>query len=269
MKLAICSEIFINWEVENIISYCANLGYDGLEISAPTLGERPDNMPLKRRDAIRNFAENHKIEIVGLHHVLSAAPGLFISSPDPKIRTYVTEYLIDMIDCCADLGGQKMIFDSPAQRNIGAQQTFQEVWNYTREIFSQCLEHAEAKNITICIEPMSPVETNFINSAAQAIKLIKELNHPNFQLQLDVKALCFEKKPVSEMIFESGQYLQHVHVNDLHGHEPGCGNMDFQPILDTLRKIKYQNYLSVEVSELSDDGETIASRAYHYLSKLL
>ena len=107
MKLAICSELFKNWQIENIISYCANIGYDGLEISATSFDERPDNITLKRRDIIRNFADNHKIEIIGLHQLLSASPNFSISSPDPKdSRRSETGVFLGISENPADLKGE-------------------------------------------------------------------------------------------------------------------------------------------------------------------
>jgi len=269
LKIALCNELFVNWELENVISYCADLGYDGIEIAPFTLGEWPNELPVKRRDSLRNFADNHKIDIVGLHWLLVGSPGLSLSSPDPEVRRFTEKYLIDLIDLCADLGGRILVFGSPSQRNIGVDQTLPQVWKYAKEIFSHCLPAAEKRNVTICLEPLSPQETNFINTAKQGIKFVKEMNHPHFQLHLDVKAMSYEKKSIPEIIRMASPYLRHFHVNDQDGHEPGYGMLDFQPIIEALREGDYNEYISVEVFDYTDGPEKIAARAYTYLSHLI
>lgn len=269
MKLAICNELFENWEIENVISFCADLGYDGIEIAPFTLAEWPNELSLKRREALRNFAVNHKIDLVGLHWLLAGPDGLSISSPNPETRKFTQQYLVELIDLCADLGGTRMVFGSPNQRNIGPNQAFSEVWQYAATIFSEIMEQAEAREVTLCFEPLSPVETNFIRTAAEGIKLVDEIKHPNFMLHLDVKAMTYEHKTIPQIILESNQYIRHFHVNDKEGHEPGFGKLDFKPILDALRAIDYHGFISVEAFDFTDGAEKIATRAYKYLSGIL
>ncbi|MCI0514306.1 sugar phosphate isomerase/epimerase [candidate division KSB1 bacterium] len=269
MKLSICNELFEHWELENVLAYCADLGYDGIEVAPFTLGEWPNQLPSKRREALRTFAENHKIDIVGLHWLLAGPPGLSISSPDLTIRQFTQKYLLDLIDLCADLGGQKIIFGSPQQRSYGAGQSYPEVWQYAQTLFTELASYAAERKVSICFEPLAPSETNFINTAQDALQLVHEVNHPNFRLHLDVKALCHESTPIPRIIQQTNGQLAHVHVNDAAGHEPGCGPLDFAPIIEALRGIGYQDYLSVEVFDFSAGAEVIASRAYGYLSRLL
>lgn len=269
MKLAICNELFEKWELENIISYCAELGYDGIEIAPFTLGEWPNKLPLQKRDALRNFAANQKIELIGLHWLLAGPAGLSVSSPDAAVREFTQQYLIDLIHLCADLGGRIMVFGSPKQRSVSPGQTFEQVWNYAVRLFANCMETAEARGVTICFEPLSPKETNFINTAASGIRLIQAVDHPAFKLHLDVKAMSYENKPIPQIIEDSREFLGHFHVNDQEGHEPGYGTLDFKPILEKLREIEYNGYVSVEAFDFHDGAEIIANRAYTYLSAII
>lgn len=269
MKLAICNELFENWEQENVISHCAELGFDGIEIAPFTLAEWPNKLPLQKRDALRNFANNHQIELIGLHWLLAGPTGLSTSSPDASVREFTQQYFIDLIHLCADLGGRVMVFGSPKQRSVAAGQTFDEVWEFAVRFFSNCMKTAEERDVNICYEPLSPKETNFINTAASGIKLIQAVDHPNFKLHLDVKAMSYETKPIPEIIEASQKYLGHFHVNDKEGHEPGYGKLDFKPIIEKLREIEYHDYVSVEAFDFTDGAEKIANRAYTYLSALM
>jgi len=268
LKLAICNELFENWELENVIAFCADLGYDGLEIAPFTLDEQPTKLPFRRRTQLRQFAENHQLDLLGLHWLLTDQKGLSVSSANADIRKSTENYLCDLIDLCADLGGRKMIFGSPNQRNVEKGQQYGEVWKNTVHLFQNCMPRAEKREVTICFEPLPPLETNFITTAAEGIKLIQAVGHPNFQLHLDVKSMSYEKKTISEIIRESIDWLAHFHVNDTAGHEPGNSDIDFSPILAALHAVGYENYISVEAFDFTDGPKTIAGRAYSYLSKI-
>ncbi|MBN1348234.1 sugar phosphate isomerase/epimerase [candidate division KSB1 bacterium] len=269
MKLAICNELFEKWELERVISFCADMGWDGIEVAPFTLADLPNRLPSQKRKSLFHFAENHHIHLIGLHWLLAGPPGLSISFPNKEMRQFTQSYLMDLIDLCSDLGGDRMVFGSPHQRSVGEGQPFNEVWKYAVDIFQSLMPRAESSGVTICYEPLSPLETNFINTAEQGRKLLKAVDHPNFKLHLDVKAMSYEKKPIPDIIRESGDVIGHFHLNDKQGHEPGYGDLDFEPIINALRDVAYDDYISVEAFDFTDGAETIASRSYEYLGRLI
>ncbi|MDZ7262581.1 MAG: sugar phosphate isomerase/epimerase, partial [candidate division KSB1 bacterium] len=159
MKIAICNELFQNWRLEEIIPFCAEIGYDGLEMAPFTLTQQPNRVPREQRRNWRKLAEQHHLQLIGLHWLLVGPPGLSISSPDPDVRKFTQSYLLDLIDLCADLGGDRLVFGSPKQRVIAPEQSYEEVWEYARQIFQGILPRAADKGVTICLEPLSPLET--------------------------------------------------------------------------------------------------------------
>ena len=269
MKLAICNELFENWDIENVIAFCADLGYDGLEIAPFTLNEQPTKLSFRRRTELRQFAENHQLDLLGLHWLLADTKGLSVSSDNTEIRKATENYLCGLIDLCADLGGRKMVFGSPNQRNVEKGQPYADVWENTVHLFQNCMPRAQKRDVTICFEPLSPVETNFGTTAAEGIKLVQAVDHSKFQLHLDVKAMSYEKKSIPEIIKKSSDWLVHFHVNDKAGHEPGNSDIDFTPILTALHAVGYKKYVSVEAIDFTDGPKKIASRAYSYLSKIV
>ena len=269
MKLAICNELFQNWELERVITFCAEMGWDGIEIAPFTLDKWPNKVSSQCRKSWHHFAENHHIHLIGLHWLLAGPSGLSISSPKEEVRNFTQSYLQDLIDLCADLGGDRMVFGSPNQRSIGEGQTFDEVWRYALDIFSSLMSRAESQGISLCFEPLSHIETNFINTAEEGGKLVEAIDHPNFKLHLDVKAMSYESQPITQIIRDAAGAVGHVHVNDKEGHEPGYADLDFKPIIKALKSIGYDDYISVEAFDFSDGAEKIAARSYEYLSQLI
>lgn len=268
MKFGICNEMFKGWGFERIVNYVACLGYEGIEIAPFTLAESVEDISALERKNILSLAEKSNLEIIGLHWLLASPKSLSVSSPDKKIREKTTDYLKNLINFCADLGGELMIFGSPKQRDIFSSSTYQDTYNYAKEAFLAVLPLAAERKVTIALEPLTKKETNFINTAAEAMKMIKEINHPHFRLHLDVKAMSGEEKPMPEIIESSKGYLSHFHANDPNLLGPGFGKVDYQPIKESLEKIGYNKYLSVEVFDFSPGPEVIAEKSIEYLKKI-
>lgn len=268
MKIGICSEIFNGWELEKIFSFISMLHYDGLEIAPFKLGNSVEQISREERKGIKNLSEKHGVEIIGTHWLLVKPEGLSISTGNKEIRDRTSKYFVELVIFTQEIGGKIMVLGSPKQRNVDYEkQTYEEIKEYLKEVIEPALKEAEKRDVFICLEPLGKKETNFVNTASQAIKIIEEVNHPNFKLILDVKAMSDQEKPIPEIIQEGSQHLAHFHANDANLSGPGFGEVDFGPIVSTLKNIGYNNYLSVEVFDFSPGAEEIAKRSIEYLKK--
>ena len=127
---------------------------------------------------------------------------------------------------------------------------------------------AEQREVTICFEPLAPAETNFINTAAEALQFVQQVPSPHFKIILDVKAMCSESKPIPQIIRESWPHFAHFHANDRNLKGPGFGDVDFKPIAAALKEVGYQGFVSVEVFNFDEGAEAIASRSLEYLKRV-
>jgi len=127
---------------------------------------------------------------------------------------------------------------------------------------------AEQRGVTICFEPLAPSETNFINTAAEAITFTKQLHTPHFKIILDVKAMSSESKPIPQIIRESWPHFAYFHANDKNLKGPGFGEVDFKPIAAALHEVGYKGHVSVEVFKFEEGPEVIASRSIEYLKRV-
>jgi len=271
IKISICNELFQGWPIEKVFEYIAKLGYDGVEIAPFTLADSVTEISSKRRKEIRLAAEENGIEIIGLHWLLLKPEGLYINHPDEFIRIQTQEYIEALIHFCADLGGKILVHGSPHQRTIQEGWNAKDSWDYAKETFRVSLKAAQQRNVIYCIEPLAPALTNFINTVEEAIRLVKEIRHPNFKMVFDCRSASASEKSLTGALIralESG-YLRHVHVNDANGMGPGFGETEFLPVLRTLMKNGYRGYISVEVFRFDPDPQTIASRSIGYLKTIL
>jgi len=271
MKISICNELFRGWPMDRIFSYAAQLGYDGIEIAPYTLADSVTEISHEKRKAIRRAAEENGIEIIGLHWLLVKPEGLYINHPDEFIRIKTQEYIEALIHFCADIGGKVLIHGSGHQRKVQEKCTFREAWEWARETFEACLETARKRNVIYCIEPLTRASTNFINTVEEALRMVKEIRHPNFKMVFDCRSATAHEESIISALLRAleSRALYHVHVNDATGRGPGFGETKFTPILKTLRESGYQRHISVEVFEYDPNPETIASRSIGYLRGIL
>jgi sugar phosphate isomerase/epimerase len=268
IKFSICNEVFENWAIGDVFKFVQETGYDGVEIAPFTLNETVAEISPEQRRAIRQQAEQLGLEIVGLHWLLVSPKGLYINHPDEKVRKATQDYLIQLIHFCGDLGGKRMVVGSPKQRNVMENHSFEETWKWTTEVFDTCMPTAEERGVVLCIEPLDAEQTNFINTAAEGVRLVEEVDHPNFRLMLDTKATIAQGKVMEEEIRTYSRYLVHIHANDVNARGPGFGDVDFAPIAAALKDVDYQGYVSVEVFDFKPDPETIARESFRYLKDI-
>jgi len=269
MKLAVCNEFFENWKIEKVFNYAAEIGCDGVEIAPFTLAQSVTRISQARRRSIRRSAEKAGVEIVGLHWLLASPPGLYLTHPDPHIQKVTLEYIKSLIGFCGDLGGRVMIHGSPAQRKLKRGWNREECWKRAVGIFQACTPEMEANGVTYCIEALTPKETNILNSVAEALQMVADVDHPCFQTMMDAKAAASETVSHVDVIARAGKALRHVHVNDPNLRGPGFGDLSFAPILRALKDRGYDGYVSVEVFDFRPDPQTIAARSIGYLRGIL
>ncbi|HZU37933.1 MAG TPA: sugar phosphate isomerase/epimerase family protein, partial [Gemmataceae bacterium] len=137
--------------------------------------------------------------------------------------------------------------------------------DYAADTFGQALPGIADCGVKLLLEPLSPPEADFINTAGEAVALLDRINHPNFLLHLDVKAMATDEVPVPELIRRHVERLGHFHANDVNRRGPGFGTTDFVPIFRALRQCGYAGWVSVEVFDYTPDPETIARKSLRYM----
>lgn len=265
MRFAICNETFAGWDHARVCQQVAELGYQGLELAPFTLAQRITEVTLEQRTKLRREAEACGLQIIGLHWLLAKTEGLQLTAADPATRQRTADYLVELARCTRDLGGDLMVFGSPAQRRIPAGASRSQATDYTVDTFQRAAGAFADLGVKLCLEPLSPPEADFINTCAEAVAILRRLQHPSFALHLDVKAMSTDAGPTPDLIRRYAKQAGHFHANDANRRGPGFGDTDFVPIFQALKDAGYQGWVSVEVFDYTPDPVTIARDSIRYM----
>lgn len=229
----------------------AEMGFQGLEVAPSRVWRETEKVTFSKVEAYRHAVESAGLRVLGLHSLTFHAPELMLFK-DVGTRNKLLEYLIVKAQLCVDLGGYSLIFGSPQSRRRGGL-AIEEAMCIASDFFSTLVERTAQMNIAFCLEPLSPSETDFVDSASYAIDLARRISHPNFRIQLDAKSLVASNED-DETTFESARpWLVHFHAND-----PGLVVLDSTKQVDhshlgkLLRGINYEGYVSLEQRMLSE-----------------
>lgn len=269
MKFAICQELFVDWDWARQCRAIAEIGYTGIEVAPFTLAASPRDVTAERRRELKQTAADHGLEIIGLHWLLAKTTGFHLTTNDAVVRRRTADYLKELADLCGDLGGSVMVFGSPAQRNLQPNVDRETAYNHAAEVFCAAMPRLAERGVYLCMEPLTTKETDFCNSCADGFDLIQRVDHPNFVLHQDVKAMLGEGRPLPDLIRKYAPVTKHFHVNDSNLLGPGMGATDFRPIFAALQETGYDGWVSVEVFNYEPGAEFIARESLRYMRDVL
>jgi sugar phosphate isomerase/epimerase len=273
LKLATCNEPWKDIPVEEVFRRIAQAGFVGVEIAPFTLAEDIRTINAARRKEIAKAANDLGLKIVGLHWLFVSPKGLHLTTPDANVRKQSLEFLKALADFCGDLGGGVMVFGSPKQRDIVAPTTYTDGWNRAKEIYAAAADHCAQRNVTVCIEALSPKDTNFINTVEEAARMADEIHHPAIDIMIDTKAMSSMPGGVVENVLRFGKRAKHFHANEPSGKGVAMPikpdetpNVNWKEVLGALKQSEFEHWISCEPFDYLPDPDTVARTAIQTLT---
>lgn len=220
---------------EKVAERLKRCGYDGIELSAEPYG---------------NF-ENIKEVIQKYDLICTSLCGIYplerdMSSDDPKVRKNAVKYIKDSIDMAVYMKCKTLIVVPSAVGKNKPDSTYFKAWENSKEGLMEAADYAEKKGVYLALEAINRFETFLINQIEKSIKMVEELKHPNVKLMADLFHMNIEERDIVKALEAAAKYLIHVHLADNTREPPGMGHTDFCKVFNTLQKIGYTDYLTME-----------------------
>jgi len=237
------------------IKKVADLGFDGAELAV----RNPKDLEV---DDVINIIKENNLEVpaIGTGQAYGEE-GLSFSDPDGTIRRMAVERIKDQIVFASHFDAQVIIGLIRGIINENVDKIKAEKW--TIDCLKECTEFAQEYNIGLTLEPVNRYESNFINTLNEGIEFIERVGASNLGLLADTFHMNIEEVSIYDSIIQAKDYITHVHFADSNRWAPGCGHLDFAKIVQTLKNINYQGYVSAEILPLPDPNSCARLTAEH------
>ena len=246
-------------DFEKSIKKVAELGFDGAELAV----RNPKD--LKVENVIKIIKENDlEVPAIGTGQAYGEE-GLSFSDPDEAVRKMAVDRIKDQTIFASHFNAQVIIGLIRGIIKENVDKTEAEEW--TVDCLRKCTEFAKAHNVRLTLEPVNRYESNFINTLNEGIEFIKRVGALNLGLLADTFHMNIEEVSIYDSIIQAKNYISHVHFADSNRWAPGCGHLDFAKIVQTLKKIDYQGYVSAEILPLPDP-DNCARLTIEHLNKI-
>ncbi len=263
MKLSISN---IAWEPSESAEHLAlihRLGCDGVELAPSVLWPEPSEVTESEARRVASQIRDHGLEVVGFHALLYTRPDLQLFLDRPGLQR-ATDYLAQLARLCRWTGGGVLILGSPRNR-VRHGKTTSDCMAWAADGLRTLAPALESSDVTLCLEPLGPDETEFLQSSDEAMALIRLVDHPRIALHLDVKAMVSAGESMAEVLSRHGRSVRHVHVGDPGLAPPGTTGVDHAPFGRALREFGYDRYVSIEMRRGSGPSREVVTRSLAYV----
>lgn len=224
----------------DLLHKAADMGYDIIEVAV-------EDKDLIDWTGLKNVARETNLQIT-----ISGAfgPNRDISSDDAAIRKNGFDYIIDCIRIAEAMNSP--IFTGPVYSAVGKTRIVsagrkQQERDWCLDNLREVGKIAQECGVVVGVEPLNRFETDMINTAEQALSLVREADHPALKISLDTFHNNIEEKSIPATIRAIGrELLCHVQGNESDRGTPGTGNVDWPGIKAALTEIGYDGAVVIE-----------------------
>ena len=181
---------------------------------------------------------------------------LKVVGPDVKMDE-VTNYFEKALDRCQKLGVRFIVWGSGPSRQVPDGFSRDKAFDQLVALGKFLAPEAQRRGMIICAEPLRKAECNIINSATEGLQWVEAVNHPNFQLLVDIYHMTEENEDMA-IIVKAGPHIAHVHMSNPKGRvlPLSADEFDYMPYFKALNRIGYHGTMTIETTKvnLAQDG---------------
>ena len=262
---------FRQFGLEELLPKIAETGYKGVEFSLNPTHLHPFFHTDEYVSHIAKKAKESNLVISNIH--TGAKDILFrdnfepnLIAPDEEDRKLRLKLTKSAIEVARKMGVQVVTLTTGYKSN---ELSDSEADSKLKNSLQKCLDWA-GEDVSLAIEPEPGM---FIESTSQFLAISSYFDNRLFY-NLDVgHAVCLGENP-AEVISNNHKFIRHIHVEDIANKEhihllPGTGEIDFISIYESLSKVDYKYFTSVELYTMLDKPWFALQESYNFLSKVI
>lgn len=246
MRYGICNWVFGEEPLARTLDRLARHGYDGIELSAdPSLYESRE---------VKRQVSDYGLIVLGLTPASDWPTETHdLANPDPARRAQAIDYFKSCVDLAAELNAAYAgVLVTPSGRYFGLG-SYVEEWHWAVEGVHQVGEHALSVGVPIALEVLNRYEAFLLNTAAQGLRFVEEVDCEAAKLILDVFHMHLEEVNLNAALRAAKGVLATLHLADTNRQGLGRGHLDLSDLFHTLREIEYDGPICLEFNAPGPD----------------
>ena len=182
-------------------------------------------------------------------HAVRAACSLVL--PEPAWASVcpdaAIDYLKSALDKAAEIGAEALtgVTFGGTNERTGFPPTEAEYDNLTRAL-GAAAKHAKTLGLQFGIEAVNRYENHLVNSAEQAVALVRRIGLDNVFVHLDTFHMTMEEKGIANGIIAARDHLKYMHMSESDRGTPGYGNVPWDAVFAALAAIGFKGVLTLE-----------------------
>jgi D-psicose/D-tagatose/L-ribulose 3-epimerase len=204
----------------------------------------------------------HAAREAGLSLVFAARinPQRDLASDDTAVHRAGVAYLKHCVDLAVAAGikivggplfGSPLVFAGRAPVSISEPRRLARIENVVAGL-NEAGDYASQHEVQFAVEPLNRFETDFCNTARQAVDLATRVGNPAVKVMLDTFHMNMEEDNLGQAIRRSAPYLIHFQANENHRGYLGTGHVDWAEICHALAELDYRGPITLEPFRRTD-----------------
>ena len=230
--------------LDTVLPAIAEIGYEGVEFQT----RDPDHVDVAKLK--RQVREAGLVVTAFSTGMLPRADGLTLTNKDPEVRAR----------CLARLRRVQELAAAPSPDEGRA---------WFRDAVQQLVRHAEGLGNRLVLEPQCRLNTDFLMTIEETVRFIESLGAPpQLVFEADTYHQALEERSIVASWVRGRRYMSYVQLGDSNRLAPGQGYLPWRDMVETLRALEYDGWLSMEHSQLPD-SPTAARQGYEFVKPLI
>lgn len=224
---------------EPVVRKAKQFGFEGVEFYVA-----PAQIDTFNKERVRRALDGAGLECIGCTCLDRETDP---TSPDRAIRRRGIDHLEKTARLLCDLGGSLVTgVTYGAWGKLTGTGPTDEEWKHSSENLREACRAVRDFDVTFGVEPANRFETYFVNTAADAIRFIKDVGEPNLGVHLDTFHMNIEEKNQFDPIVSAGELLCHFHCCENDRGVAGTGHIDWDSVFRALAEIGYDKWITLE-----------------------
>jgi D-psicose/D-tagatose/L-ribulose 3-epimerase len=216
-----------------------SMGFDAVEI------------PVEYPELIDGAKVKRALDEFELKPIVCAAfgPTRDLTHEDPSVHETCIDYVVRCFELCNVWGAEFVagpMYSAVGKARMIPKDQRRVEWERAVTNLQRVCKISENYGVKIALEPLNRFETDLVNTAADVVRLVRDINHPAAKILLDGFHMAIEERDLEKAIVTAGEHLIHVQVSENYRGTPGTGQTPWQSFRNGLARINYDGCVSIE-----------------------